>query len=80
MLLDLYQDSRGRGRCRSCGAPVEWAELTSGKRMPFDPEVVVLRTQGSLLGGERIVETVDTTVTLSHFTTCPDASSWRRKA
>jgi hypothetical protein len=77
-ILKIYQDTRGPGTCRSCGAAVEWAELVSGKRMPFDPPIVVVRTQGSLLAGDRTVEEVDTSVTLSHFATCPDAKDWRR--
>jgi hypothetical protein len=79
-LLDIYQDSRGPGNCRSCGARVEWAELVkSGKRMPFDAPIVTVRTQGDILGGGRVVETVDTGVTASHFETCPDAPDWRRR-
>lgn len=78
-ILRIYQDTRGRGRCRSCGAPVEWAELVTGKRMPFNPPIVVVRTQGSMLAGDRTIEEVDSTVTLSHFATCPQAKDWRRK-
>ena len=77
-ILRLYQDSRGPGRCRSCGAPIEWAELVTGRRMPFDPPIVVVRTQGNLLDGARIIEDIDTTITVSHFATCPDAKDWRR--
>ena len=75
--IAIYQDSRGKGRCRSCGAPVEWAETLKGKRMPFDGEIVAVRTQGSPIW-ERVIEYVDTTVTPSHFATCPDAKTWRR--
>lgn len=75
----IYQDSKGKGICRSCGAPIEWAETTRGKRMPFDSEIVAVRTQGSPIGG-RVVEFVDTSVTPSHFQTCPDAKDWRRKS
>jgi len=78
-VLQIYQDSRGPGRCRSCGAAIEWAELVSGKRMPFDPPIVAVRTQGNILAGARTVEDVDTTVTASHFATCPDAGQWRRR-
>jgi hypothetical protein len=77
--LTIYQDSRGSGTCRSCGAPITWAELTSGKRMPFDGELVTVRTQGSLLTSDRIVEVVDTDITPSHFQTCPQAQQWRRR-
>lgn len=76
--LDIYQDSKGPGRCRSCGASITWAELTSGRKMPFNGEIVVVRTQGDILGGGRVVETVDTSITSTHFETCPDAKDWRR--
>lgn len=77
-ILQIYQDSKGPGRCRSCGASITWAELTSGKRHPFDGEIVAVRTQGSVLEG-RVIEHVDTTVTTSHFATCPDAQDWRKR-
>ncbi len=76
-ILKIYQDSKGKGACRSCGAPIEWAELTSGKRHPFDGEIVPVRTQGSILEG-RVIEEVDTSISHSHFETCPDAKRWRR--
>jgi hypothetical protein len=75
-ILLIYQDSRA-GTCRSCGAPIEWAELVSGKRMPFDPPIVPVRTQGNILDG-RVIEHVETSVSASHFQTCPDAKAWRR--
>lgn len=78
MEIAIYQDSKGKGQCRSCGAPVEWAETVRGKRMPFDGETVALRTQGNPITG-RVIEYVDTTVTPSHFQTCPDAADWRKR-
>jgi hypothetical protein len=79
-LLAIYQDSRSFGTCRSCGARLEWAELvTSGKRHPFNPPIMPVRTQGALLEGERVTEHVDTSITPSHFETCPDAKDWRKK-
>lgn len=77
-ILTIYQDSKGRGTCRSCGASITWAELTSGKRHPFDGEIVPVRTQGALLAGQRVTEDVDTSVSSSHFATCPDSGKWRR--
>jgi len=77
-ILKIYQDSKGPGTCRSCGAGITWAELVSGKRHPFDGEIVPVRTQGSILDG-RVIEDVDTSITASHFATCPDAKDWRRK-
>lgn len=79
-ILQIYADTKGKGRCRSCGADVTWAELTSGKRHPFNGEIVVVRSQGSMLEGDgRVVEDVDTEITTSHFATCPDAKDWRRR-
>jgi hypothetical protein len=75
--IAIYQDSKGKGRCRSCGASIEWAETLRGKRMPFDGTIVATRTQGSPIEG-RVIEYVDTTVTPSHFATCPEAKAWRR--
>lgn len=76
--IAIYADSRGKGTCRSCGAPIEWAETVRGKRMPFDGEIVAVRTEGSPIRG-RVVEYVDTAITASHFETCPDAQDWRRR-
>ncbi len=78
-ILSIYQDSKGPGTCRSCGQRIEWAELTSGKRHPFDAPIVPVRTQGALLAGERVTEHVDTSVSTSHFATCPDAAKWRQR-
>jgi hypothetical protein len=77
MLLRILQDTRAPGRCRSCGAAIVWAELTTGKRMPFN-RIDVLRTQSGLLEG-RVVEDVDTTTSPVHFQTCPEAKDWRRR-
>jgi hypothetical protein len=77
-ILKIYQDSRGPGTCRSCGAAIEWAELTSGKRHPFDRPIVAVRTQGSVLEG-RVIEEVDTSVSATHFATCPQSKQWQRR-
>ena len=76
-LLEIFGDTRGKATCRSCGAPIEWAEMRkSGKRMPFDGEIVAVRT--SYVDG-RLIEIVDSTVTTSHFATCQHATDWRRR-
>jgi len=81
MIIKIYADSKGLGRCRSCGAPIEWAETVAKRRMPFDPPIVAVRMQGSVLGeGEgRVVEEVDTAITSSHFVTCPQGREWSRR-
>jgi len=71
----VYQDSRRPGRCRSCGARIEWAIVAASHReIPLDAGGAVLCSQHSLIDG-RIVDLVDST----HFATCPDAKAWRRK-
>jgi len=77
--IAIFQDSKGAGTCRSCGARIVWAETTQGKRMPFDRQPVAVSAHESLLGG-RMIEYVDTTVSPVHFQTCPDAKKWRRRA
>ena len=77
-VLKIYQDSKNRGTCRSCGAAIEWAELVTGKRHPFDAPIVVVRTQGSILDG-RVIEEVDTNVSATHFATCPQGKQWSRR-
>jgi hypothetical protein len=77
--LAIFQDSKGDGTCRSCGRPIVWAELTSGKRHPFDYPLVVASVQPEMFGEPaRVVEHVDTAVSPSHFATCPDAAQHRR--
>jgi len=76
--IAIFQDSRSKAACRSCGAPIEWAETVKNqKRMPFDGEIVVTKTEGRLLVG-RVIEYVDTSITPSHFSSCPQAKDWRR--
>jgi hypothetical protein len=63
-------------QCRSCGARIQWAETVNGKRIPFDGEIVVLRSQGSPLEG-RTIEYVD--AKQNHFVTCPHREQWKRE-
>jgi len=75
--LSIYHDTRAAGRCRSCGATVEWAQLVTGRRIPLDPPVVVVAVQTTLLDG-RGVDVLDMHATRAHFASCPDAKDWRR--
>lgn len=77
--LQIYQDTRSPGTCRSCAKPIIWAELTSGRRMPFNPPLVAADAQESLLTSGRIIETIDTAVSSTHFQTCPQAKDWRKR-
>lgn len=76
--MKLYEDSRGPGTCRSCGGAIEWAELISGKRHPFNVPIVVLPALQVEVDGTRTIQTVDMNRTTSHFATCPDAKKWSR--
>jgi hypothetical protein len=82
-LLTIYRDTRAPGRCRSCGADVEWAELTtSGKRTPFDRIVPVQQPQQAnliVMNPPRVIDVVNTDTSPVHFQTCPDAKDWRRR-
>lgn len=77
-ILKILADTKAPGTCRSCGAAITWAELVSGKRMPFEGrEIVASKTEGSLLGGEAI-EHIDTGISPTHFEKCPHADQHRR--
>jgi hypothetical protein len=69
--------------CRSCRAPVRWVETTSGKRMPLDPEntwpygnVIILHEDVAKVLGMPPSQGPSYT---SHFATCPNASTHRRR-
>jgi hypothetical protein len=72
--------------CRSCGAEIVWAFTDKGKKIPLDPDRspigkialigqrahVLSKAELSYLGEGR-------SLYVSHFATCPNASSHRRK-
>ena len=71
----ILADTRGHGRCRSCQAPIVWAQVArSGKKMPFNPPLVALTTKHD--EAHRLLEEVD--LGESHFASCPDAQQHRR--
>ena len=76
--MKIFQDSRNLSACRSCGAPIEWAETAKGTRMPFNPPIVTVPALMPVIIAGRIVEDVDP-ATVSHFATCKDAQDWRRR-
>jgi hypothetical protein len=56
-------------KCRSCQAEIIWVKTKSGKVMPCDPLLESFITaDGRVMFGYK-----------SHFSTCPDANSWRSK-
>lgn len=77
------------GTCRGCGAEMRWALTDKGRGIPLDPEPVetgnlVLADEAA--DGRPIVRYVrkgeDTGIQpryVSHFVTCPEAESFKRK-
>ncbi len=51
-------------RCRSCDAPIYWAETANHKLCPYN---IARDEEGN------------PSVGTSHFATCPDANRWTRK-
>ncbi len=81
-------------RCRSCTAPIVWARTRAGKSMPLDRDpvvdgnVTVVGWDGAVAASTPIVvvgqlglEDVPMSEWryVSHFSTCPDAASHRRR-
>lgn len=82
---------RADSHCRSCGQPVRWCITdVNRKRMPIDPDPVpdgnvwvIEYEQGNPVIGVALTgATVPAAVPLryvSHFVTCKDADTWRKK-
>lgn len=79
-------------KCRGCGAPIVFVKTTAGKQMPCNPGRVPfwIKKNGSgrvvTLSGEVLSCEFDgprSTVSgfgfVSHFSTCPNAGSFRKK-
>lgn len=63
-------------RCRSCHAPIVWAETEAGKRIPLDEKpATVFQLQAVALGPPKAVPV---RAHVSHFATCPHADEWRK--
>jgi hypothetical protein len=67
-------------RCKSCGAEIDWVKTSTGKSMPLD---IGRRLGGNVdIGDDGIAQVKpslpDVKRFVSHFTTCPDADSFRR--
>ena len=68
-------------KCRSCGAPIEWAVTDAGKMIPLDADPV---PEGNLVveAGKSRARTVDDPGVVfwrTHFATCPNADEHRRR-
>lgn len=78
MMIEVYQDTADRRRCRSCDAALTFYQVVeSGRRMPFDGAPVFVSTRTDERG--RKIATIDTEKSKSHFATCPDADRYRRR-
>jgi hypothetical protein len=63
------------GYCRGCNARVEWVRTQNGKHMPVDWPLHPLATHEDLTGQLW----VDIDAAQSHFVTCPQADTFRRR-
>jgi len=73
---------RPAATCSSCGAPIVWGRTATGKPMPLDAEPVDMR---GLLMRDRFSGSVITLelaypVHRTHFATCPNAASHRKRS
>jgi hypothetical protein len=56
--------------CSTCGKPIVWVRMQSGKAMPCDPgNVTIVTDDGRVVRGR-----------IAHWATCPTADQHRRKA
>jgi len=86
LLLAPRRLHRGRwlsvgSRCKSCGAPIEWVQTIKGHNMPLDPEPVAGGNIELTVAGLAYTVPPDPDVirSVSHFVTCPEAKSHRRR-
>ena len=73
-MLHVYDDTKGKGECRSCHASIFWFTLVSGKKHPFDTDVYLTTMHGD---DRRLIGTISAED--SHFATCPQAKEWSRR-
>ncbi len=63
--------------CKSCGASIIWTTTEAGKKMPVDAQPA---SKGIvLLGNPADPQSRVVNVHLSHFATCPNANTHRKK-
>jgi len=69
-------------KCRTCEAPVIWAETRSGKPMPLDEKPSGNGNMAYVNGKAWVATDEDRRLRrplhTSHFATCPDAGQHRR--
>lgn len=57
----------GRGKCRSCDAPIIWFKTSAGKNIPINAETVLAEDY-----------TLEIPRHVAHFATCPNAAKHRK--
>ncbi len=79
------------GKCRSCGEVIVWCQLVSGEDSRAHPLNAVPSDKGTIetkpgtISGRRYGRIVPEAerggrkLYVSHFATCPQAGSWRRR-
>lgn len=78
--------------CKSCGAEIKWIKLKSGKFNPVDPckrliikdegtEAVLVTDDGEVITGTYAdyEHGANASGYVSHFATCPQAQSFRKR-
>jgi len=87
-MISRFPSDQPRDRCRSCKKPIMWAVTEKGHRIPIDPEPctdgnILLRARGHFVPPLAIVRFAipveETARFKSHFATCPQSSSWRKR-
>ncbi len=75
---DLCPHCRLRKRtCRSCGAPILWAETSAGRRIPLDLRQTSIAVSEATPASPARVRIDRGHV--PHFGTCPQATLWSRQ-
>lgn len=80
-----------RESCRSCGASITWVTMDTGKSMPIDwqpnplgnvavrPHGRDQKLHGRVVSGAKPLDESCERLGMSHFATCPNATSHRRR-
>lgn len=82
VLVDL-SEGPGMSLCRSCQAPIRWANTAAGKTMPLDEtptedgNVIIVAGKAVVLTKDALIEPGTDRYT-THWATCPTAYEHRR--
>lgn len=71
-----------RELCSSCGAPIVWGLTAAGERLPLDAEPLDVRGlfMRDRFSGRAITLELAYPVHRTHFATCPNAASHRKRS